>query len=388
MGRMMVTYVVWLLPFERRLAEPRTDQLEFMWRDGDSRAWDTTRLSAVMARMLQADIRVRIGVARPIAIKISRRIRGFAMHQMESCIVEEDTGEDDVDIDPLTGEPVECGGSWNIVWDLQATHGSKVARQHYAVHIGTPGNLQPAMNATFRAISGLWHQFLQDEEGQDGETGTKRAGDPVPELSPSQGAKRAKTTTVVARPDLEAAITAGLRKLLGSEATWRSEKQAESMREIIRLQTDETIMADTGTSIVVVPFEVLMEDLVGRVTAFGVDCLQYGSALSAGRDGPPRAARLVVVSADLVGTLAFLAYADGLLHAGLLQRTFVDECHTVITDIGYRARGAAGLTPFRVSIGVVDGDAHGSRGGLFPRGNAGRTGRGGSRPDDQDELPV
>lgn len=47
---------------------------------------------------------------------------------------------------------------------------------------------------------------------------------------------------------------------------------------------------------------------------------------------------MVVVSADLASTAEFAAYADGLLDAGLLQRVFVDECHTAITDIGYRAR--------------------------------------------------
>ena len=52
-----------------------------------------------------------------------------------------DDNDDNVDIDPVTGEPVDCGGSWNIVWDLQSTHGTRVARQHYAVHIGYPGKL-------------------------------------------------------------------------------------------------------------------------------------------------------------------------------------------------------------------------------------------------------
>ncbi len=35
---------------------------------------------------------------------------------------------------------------------------------------------------------------------------------------------------------------------------------------------------------------------------------------------------------------AFCAYADGLRAAGLVQRIFIDECHTVLTDVNYRAR--------------------------------------------------
>jgi hypothetical protein len=41
------------------------------------------------------------------------------------------------------------------------TYGTRIVRQHYAVHIGFPGKLQPEMIATFREISKLWHQFLE-----------------------------------------------------------------------------------------------------------------------------------------------------------------------------------------------------------------------------------
>ncbi|WKT54080.1 Protein of unknown function DUF3505 [Fusarium oxysporum f. sp. vasinfectum] len=65
-------------------------------------------------------------------------------------------------------EPVDCGGSWNIVWDLQLTHGIRIARQHYAVYIGFPGKLQPEMIVTFKEISRLWHQYLEGS-GAEGE---------------------------------------------------------------------------------------------------------------------------------------------------------------------------------------------------------------------------
>ncbi|KPA35170.1 recq family helicase, partial [Fusarium langsethiae] len=149
----------------------------------------------------------------------------------------------------------------------------------------------------------------------------------------------------------------GLRKLLGPKATWRSDKQAESMRSIMALKADQTainvlptgagksilfmlpaVMQDTGTSIVVVPFVALMDDLVTRATDMGVDCIRYRSSMSSGREGMPRAARLIVVSADIVSSAEFSGYVDGLSCTGLLQRIFVDECHTVIMDIGYRAK--------------------------------------------------
>jgi superfamily II DNA helicase RecQ len=98
------------------------------------------------------------------------------------------------------------------------------------------------------------------------------------------------------------------------------------------------VMQDTGTSIVVVPFVALMDDLVTRATDMGVDCIRYRSSMNSGREGMPRAARLIVVSADIVSSAEFCGYVDGLSCTGLLQRIFVDECHTVIMDIGYRAK--------------------------------------------------
>lgn len=358
-GRMMVAYIAWLLPFERmlrrhcKLPEPHGEQLEHLWRDGDSRVWETAQLSAAMARMLQSGTGVRIGVARyrPIAIEIGRRIRGLAMRQAEASAGDDD-GDDDVDIDPLTGEPVDVGGSWNIIWDLQATHGTRVARQHYAVHIGFPGRLQPEMIATFREISGLWHQFLNSEEPTNDLKRKRATQDSVAVTE-----KRARAVGISADTVDEAELTAGLRAVLGPEATWRSEKQAESMRAIMQLGPKESmisvlptgagksilfmvpaVMASTGMSIVVVPFVSLMEDLVERATSMGVDCIRYRPSLSAGRDGVQRAARMVVASADLIATPEFTAYADGFMSAGLLRRIFVDECHTVMTDAGYRPK--------------------------------------------------
>ncbi|KAF3769392.1 P-loop containing nucleoside triphosphate hydrolase protein [Cryphonectria parasitica EP155] len=302
-GRMVVAYIAWLLPgegmlrHEYKLIELQGKQLEYMWADGDSRRWNTDRLSVLLARVMQA------------------------------------------------GELVDVGGSWNIVWDLQAMHSTKIARQHYAVHIGFLGRLQPEMVATFRAVSRLWYQFLEGrgekkERGRIEEVvqlGKKRKSAALEEAKAPAAAERkqAKTTAAARRMDTDAEITAGLRTLLGPEAAWKFSEQAESMRTIMQLGPDGTaicvlptgagksllfmvpaVLADSGTSIVVVLFVALMEDLVARAVAMSVDCIR----------------------ADLVSTAEFTAYADGLLLAGLLQRIFVDECHTAITDISYRAQ--------------------------------------------------
>ncbi|KAL9563895.1 hypothetical protein ACKAV7_011930 [Fusarium commune] len=395
-GRMIVAYIAWLLPTERvlrrecQLAEPRGEQLEYMWRDGCSSVWETDRLSRQLGRVMQAGTGVRLGVGRyrAIAIEMGRKIRGLVMKQLEGKMDDEDE-DDNIEIDQITGEPVDCGGSWNIVWDLQSMHGTRIARQHYAVHIGFPGKLQPEMIATFKEISKLWHQFLEEsssaEEGKEAKAPKrKRDSQKTDEQqqqqqsidSPTQitrSSKRRKTTqeeepaqkrkeTKEIREErkkkkLEDDMADGLRRLLGPKATWRSDKQAESMRSIMALKADQTainvlptgagksilfmlpaVMQDTGISIVVVPFVALMDDLVARATDMGVDCIRYRSSMNSGREGMPRAARLIVVSADVVSSAEFCGYVDGLSCTGLLQRIFVDECHTVIMDIGYRAK--------------------------------------------------
>ncbi|PCD21222.1 hypothetical protein FGRA07_11749 [Fusarium graminearum] len=393
-GRIIVAYIAWLLPTERvlrrecQLAEPLGEQLEYMWRDGSSSVWETDRLSRQLGRVMQAGTGVRLGTGRyrVIAIEMGRKIRGLVMKQLEGKMDDEDD-DDTIEIDQITGEPVDCGGSWNIVWDLQSTHGTRIARQHYAVHIGFPGKLQPEMIATFKEISKLWHQFLEESSSADKGTEAKalkrkrdsqkaKQQQQQPNNSLTQttrSRKRRKTAQeeeeLVKRKEtkeereerkkkkLEDDMADGLRRLLGPKATWRSDKQAESMRSIMALKADDTainvlptgagksilfmlpaVMQDTGTSIVVVPFVALMDDLVARATDMGVDCIRYRPSISAGREGMPRAARLIVVSADVVSSAEFRGYVDGLSCAGLLQRIFIDECHTAIMDISYRAK--------------------------------------------------
>lgn len=226
-GRMMVAYIAWLLPAERmlrrvtKLPEPGRDQLEFLWRDGDSPAWGTERLSIALRRVMQAgtSVRMSVGRYRPIAIKIGRRIRGMVIQQQETQIGEEDD-EDNIEVDPVTGQVMDCRGSWNIMWDIQSTHRTRIARQHYGVHIGFPGQLQPEMIATFREISRLWHQFLESEktDAGSGTIGRKRRAEPVSHDAPSKIVKREETDVKGQRYD-ESAIMSGLCQLFGPDAT-------------------------------------------------------------------------------------------------------------------------------------------------------------------------
>ena len=106
------------------------------------------------------------------------------------------------------------------------------------------------------------------------------------------------------------------------------------------------ILMEGGTSVVIILFVVLIEDLMDRARSFGVDVIQFNPAGNMEWEMMPRAARLVVVSADVTLSASLQMYMDGLRGSGLLQRIFIDECHTIITDAGYHAK-LAGLMGVR-----------------------------------------
>ena len=266
-GRMVLAYILWLLPAERvLLAEgniqgPRGDQLEYMWRHGASSVWKTDRLSGHLHVVTQAGIGVRIGTARyrPVAIEMGRQIKGPVIRQVEAAAADAlDSDDDGFDVDPLTGEAVPVGGNWNDVWDLQATHGTRVARQHYGVHVAFVGNLQPEMVETFRAISGLWHQFL--EKGYEGRAVTETAA-ASHETNATKSRKRSGTASTATaawqtrkeqheqrkqerqqqrRAANHDEVQTGLQALLGPSARWRSAKQEACARLILELQDEQS----------------------------------------------------------------------------------------------------------------------------------------------------
>ena len=381
-GRMLLAYILWVLPAERLLRRqcglplPADKDLAYLWRDGNTGAWDSSRLSAALGRVLQAGVGVAAGVMRyrQVAIEMGRQIKGIVVRQQDAAD-EADDDDEGLEVDPATGEAVLLDGSWNVVWDLQATHSTQIARQHYGVHVAFVGNLQPEMIETYRAISTLWHQFL--EKGYEAEAAAagrrpqrRKQGTTMSNTTSNTTSNNTLCRTRQAPPALLRRtakpgdgrrvayndITRGLQTLFGSSAAWRTVKQEECMRTIFGLGPGRSaicvlptgagksilfllaaVLPQTGTSIVVVPFVALLHDLVQRAQDMGVDCIAFQSGPAAA-DRVQRAARLVVVSADVVAGEAFCAYADGLVATGLLQRIFVDECHTVITDVGYRAR--------------------------------------------------
>ncbi len=361
--RMMVAYIAWLLPAERVLRQkckqplPQEKCHEYLWRDGSSSRWNTDQLSSTMIRLMQADLKLKLGTKRYriMAIEFGRKIQGLTMKQTDAEGGDDDDDESGIEYDPISGEPIDVRGSWNIVWDLQSTHSTRMARLGYAVHVGMPGQLQPQMIASYRGVSRLWHQFLL--EGDEARAGWKRKAS-VSSGSSRLAMKRAKATAATQDPATrERQMEQALLTLQGPGARWKSTKQRESMAMIAGLRGDQggicvlptgagksllfmmpAIMPDEGSSVVMVPFDALKQDLMERARDLGIDVVEFRPAHNAARECLPQAARMVVASADTVSVESFHAYVDGLQAAGLLGRVFIDEAHTAITDSEYRAK--------------------------------------------------
>jgi superfamily II DNA helicase RecQ len=145
-------------------------------------------------------------------------------------------------------------------------------------------------------------------------------------------------------------IKAAMQQVLGqTEVGFRTAEQEQALRAVLDGVTPLVVvlptgggksvlfmvpacMADAGTTVVVVPFRALVNDLLQRLQQARIDHGEW-------RPGRPHGApAVVVVSADLVSTSAFMTYAAGLADSGHLRRVVVDECHLTLTANDWRPR--------------------------------------------------
>jgi hypothetical protein len=148
--------------------------------------------------------------------------------------VEVEIGERAVD-DSMAGDPVmgapQKKAKLDYIWDLQATHGSELARLRYALDAQFPSHLQPEMMGQYREISGIWHQFLgglvRAASGLGGTTKRSR----TKRDSIARPVKRLQREGLVS----EASIHQGLRQLLGPTARWKSAEQGQAVERGYRL---------------------------------------------------------------------------------------------------------------------------------------------------------
>jgi hypothetical protein len=166
LGKMMIAYVAWLLPFEEFLyaktdvSGPPRSMVSSMWKSGRKGQWETPQLSESLSALTGEHVKVELTVSsyRHVAIGLGRMIKEIVIRQVEMEMGEQEDDEEGMG-DVMTEEHRD-GIRMEYVWDLQATHGSMIARRHYALDVRYPSQLQPEMLVHFREISRLWHQFL------------------------------------------------------------------------------------------------------------------------------------------------------------------------------------------------------------------------------------
>ena len=164
-GKMVVAYIAWLLPFEEMLCDKAGitgldgTLSSYMWKDARKGAWETEQLSEALASSTGRYVGIELMVSdyRHVAIGLARKIKGIVIRRAE---IEMGEGGEDDDVDGVGGEGRD-GKKWEYIWDAQATHGSMIAAGHYAVDMRFPNRLQPEKIAHFREISRLWHRFLE-----------------------------------------------------------------------------------------------------------------------------------------------------------------------------------------------------------------------------------
>jgi superfamily II DNA helicase RecQ len=426
-GEMMIAYIAWLAPVEELLLRQealaaavgrrssaaaaraqrsdaasqrlRTAQLlqdGWLWMDarpGFKGRWETAELSRRLVSLTGRFAGIELGVAdyRHVSIEMGRKIKGLVVKQVEAV-------DDDRDWEDGAGdEELTRLNKFDFVFDLQSTHGRRIAARHYAVNMMFPNNLGPDKIESFREVSRLWHCFLEQRPAGDAVPEDERVTDVsngggggggggggsvgvccyccrdkdtkrrAPALESDgayargvlQKAKRQKLWETSSGADAAAELDGALQRLLGRTAGWRTDEQQDGMRRIVAMKKGEALIVVLptgggksiffmlpsmmesergGVSVVVVPFVALIDDIVRRARDLGIDCLRWASAAAQAREHPQRVPQLLVVSADVAGTDEFVVHADMLRSQGRLRRIFVDECHTAITDIEYRER--------------------------------------------------
>lgn len=151
----------------------------------------------------------------------------------------------------------------------------------------------------------------------------------------------------------ESKAMVALQAVFGPEATPKSEDQLAALEIVhqVHKSTDTMIIvlatssgksvlfysaaatAVQQTVIVVVPFAALVDDIIRRGEAAGLDCEEWRDEDSGGESR-----QLIVVSADRAVRGEFLHYAVGLQQQHRLASMFFDECHVAFTDTAYRER--------------------------------------------------
>lgn len=354
LGQVMVLHLAYVQPFQEYL---QVEVLggsfsDYIWAD-EQEPWSTDRLT----RALRRETGKRLGVElhtldyRHTAVGIGRVVVG----ELFGKGYQDEVGET---------EEAETDEEGESALELQSARTTSIGVGNYSVPMDIVKHLSVRSMETFRPLSAMWHRFL----GLEGDQKTKRGpgGSSTRKRRRGEGESedrdggeveakqvRQRRESWVGQqdePQSEAsrqqneALRKAMQQVLGQdEVRFRSEQQEQAMHAVLEgvtplvvvlptgggkslLFTVPSCLDDSGVTVVVVPYRVLIQDLVQRIQASGIDCMEW-------KHGESSPATIVIVSADVAGDITskgnFIGYAGMLTSKGLLRRVVVDECHLI-----------------------------------------------------------
>src|ERR1035438_8279236 len=211
----------------------------------------------------------------------------------------------------------------------------------------------------FEQASIAWHRLWElKSTGKAASSHRREASQQLVPIMPAQRVKSRQAIEVDSQAlsgqavGVDSRALSGLQCIYGANAKPQSEGQASALQLvhnpsavvplIIVLPTSSgksalffsvAAMTTQQTVIVVVPFAALVDDIIVRGQAAGLQCEEWRDETSG-----HEMQQLIVVSADRAVSGEFLHYAKGLELSGQLAHVFFDECYVAFTDTSYRER--------------------------------------------------
>jgi hypothetical protein len=207
--------------------------------------------------------------------------------------------------------------------ELQNARTTVMGVGNYSVPIDIVKHLSVCSIEAFRPLSTMWHRFLGLDGKQAAQQETsmgnidlsrrpkrrERSGDDRGDKEPSRGLVLQQSN------EKEKAVRKAMQQVLGQQDVgFRSAEQELALHAVVDRQTPLVVvlptsggksllfsvpacMDDAGVTVVVVPYQALINYLVNHMQKRGIDCIEW-------KHGESSPAAVVVVSADVAGIVA------------------------------------------------------------------------------------
>ena len=310
--KLIFTYITIVIPFHKYIC-PEYPRNGYLFPDGKGSHWGTPRQTKIMNRESQTGVGFTVGTQsyRQLQVAFDR----------EYVRMPVSLPEDDGD----ASEEEE-----SHISDIQAVHSSRIARNHY----GRTGiKIDAVTTKLFRDGSDAWQKWMD------------LLSRPQRQIS-SAGLTMRETSSPLDRSER---VIKALEKLYGPNPKWSMPEQEEGVYAILDgisplvcilptgggktalLLIPVMLDSETKTSIVITPYIELANDLKQQCQKLKISCIRW-------TPGTQQRARIVIVVVDTATSGEFILYARDLYIDNLLSRTFIDECHTLITEKHFRPK--------------------------------------------------